>query len=170
MNNLHKFLISTGVLLSAFFVTLGEVFAVCPICMMAVGAGVGVSRWLGISEVIMSLWIGAFLATFAGLLVKKIIKYFSFKGAKELLILAFYALALFALRITGLMGAPGNTILGIDRVFLGIVIGTIVFLLAFYLHETIKNKRGKVLFPFQKVIIPLLALIIASFIMYAFNI
>lgn len=170
MNNLHKFLISTGVLLSAFFVTLGEALAVCPICMMAVGAGVGVSRWLGISDAIMSLWIGAFLATFAGLLMNKLAKFFSFKGAKELLLLAFYVLALFTLRMTGLIGIPGNTILGIDRVIFGIIIGTIMFVVAIYLHETIKNKRGKVLFPFQKVIIPLSMLILTSFIMYAFNI
>ena len=33
--------------------------AICPVCTVAVGAGIGLSRWLGIDDSITGLWIGA---------------------------------------------------------------------------------------------------------------
>jgi len=35
-----------------------QVFAVCPVCTVAAGAGVGLSRWLGIDDIIIGLWVG----------------------------------------------------------------------------------------------------------------
>jgi len=35
--------------------------AVCPICTVAVGAGLGVSRWIGIDDSITGLWIGGLI-------------------------------------------------------------------------------------------------------------
>ena len=37
-----------------------KAIAVCPMCTLAVGAGVGVARWLGIDNSITGLWIGGF--------------------------------------------------------------------------------------------------------------
>ena len=34
---------------------------VCPVCVVAIGAGLGFSRWLGIDDLVSSVWIGAFL-------------------------------------------------------------------------------------------------------------
>ena len=34
---------------------------VCPVCVVAIGAGLGLSRWIGIDDVVSSVWIGAFL-------------------------------------------------------------------------------------------------------------
>ena len=33
-------------------------YAICPICTLAVGAGVGLSRWLGVDDTVTGLWIG----------------------------------------------------------------------------------------------------------------
>lgn len=33
--------------------------AVCPVCTVAVGTGVGLSRWLGVDDTITGLWLGA---------------------------------------------------------------------------------------------------------------
>jgi len=35
--------------------------AICPVCTVTVGAGIGLSRWLGIDDSITGLWLGAFL-------------------------------------------------------------------------------------------------------------
>ena len=37
--------------------------AICPICVVAIGAGLGFSRWLKIDDLVSSVWIGAFLWT-----------------------------------------------------------------------------------------------------------
>jgi uncharacterized membrane protein YjjB (DUF3815 family) len=34
---------------------------VCPVCVVAIGAGLGFSRWFGIDDIISSVWIGAFM-------------------------------------------------------------------------------------------------------------
>ena len=34
---------------------------VCPVCVVAIGAGLGFSRWFGIDDVVASIWIGALL-------------------------------------------------------------------------------------------------------------
>ncbi|MCX6758247.1 MAG: hypothetical protein NTX14_00895, partial [Candidatus Nealsonbacteria bacterium] len=38
--------------------------AVCPICTVAVGAGLGLSRWFGIDDSISGLWIGGLIVSF----------------------------------------------------------------------------------------------------------
>lgn len=40
-----------------------KAYAICPLCTVAVGAGVGVSRSLGIDDVIVGLWIGGLLVS-----------------------------------------------------------------------------------------------------------
>lgn len=44
--------------LSAYLLTIGSAYAICPICTIAVGAGVGLSRWLGVDDTISGIWIG----------------------------------------------------------------------------------------------------------------
>ena len=65
------------------------------------------------------------------------------------------------------MGAAGNTILGMDRLLFGVIIGTAVFLFSmgsdWYLR---KINQEQIVFKYQKVIIPLTQLVIASIIAY----
>jgi len=44
-----------------FLVFPAKVYAVCPICTVAVGAGLGISRWLGIDDSVTGLWIGGLI-------------------------------------------------------------------------------------------------------------
>jgi len=53
-------------LLSVFaisFLFTQKALAVCPICTLAVGAGVGLSRWLGIDDTISGLWVGGLIVS-----------------------------------------------------------------------------------------------------------
>jgi hypothetical protein len=66
-----------------------------------------------------------------------------------------------------MIGHPLNTIWGMDKLVLGIILGSIFFLLAVYLNNFLKKKNnGKVYFPFQKVVIPVITLAILSVIFY----
>ncbi|PIU03715.1 hypothetical protein COT44_01735 [Candidatus Shapirobacteria bacterium CG08_land_8_20_14_0_20_39_18] len=46
------------IIFSLYLLSLTNAFAFCPVCTVAVGAGVGLSRWLGINDTITGLWIG----------------------------------------------------------------------------------------------------------------
>lgn len=147
-----------------------KALAVCPICTIAVGVGVGLSRWLGIDDVITGLWIG-------GLIVSMIVwteswldkKNIHFKGRAFVNALAYYALIIIPLYYSGIIGNPMNTLCfcGLDKLLFGIIAGSVAFWFGaswyFYLKE--KN-NGHAYFPFQKVVMPILPLIILSVIYY----
>jgi hypothetical protein len=160
-------------LLYLTFITVGMFYsvpasAVCPVCAVAVGIGVGFSRWLGIDDSITGIWIG-------GLIVSMIIwtlswfdkKNINFKGRKLLTVLFYYLAVIIPLYLKGIIGIPYNTLCGCDKLALGITVGSLVFLLGVAFCSYLKKKnRSRVYFPFQKVIIPVGALIIASIIFY----
>lgn len=142
--------------------------AVCPVCTVAVCAGVGLSRWLGVDDLISGVWVG-------GLILSVILwtldwlnkKQIRFKFRSALVYILFYLLLLLPLYYKDIIGNPSNKFLGIDKLLFGIILGTIVFLFAVLSHNFLKKRnQGKSYFPFQKVVLPLAFLIITSLIIY----
>lgn len=142
--------------------------AVCPVCVVAVSACVGLSQYLGIDDTISGLWIG-------GLLISMIIwtidwlkrKNIKFYFRKILVAGLFYVFTIGPLYRSGIIGHPANKFWGIDKLLLGIILGSILFLVAIFLNSYLKKKNdGKVFFPFQKVVVPVVILVISSGIFY----
>lgn len=157
------------IVLSIFLLApLAAARAVCPVCTVAVCAGVGFSRWLGVDDTISGLWIGA-LALSASLwtrnwLNKKNIKFF---GRQPLIFLAYYALIIWPLYQFGLAGNPDNRLWGVDKLILGIAAGSAGFIAAVFFGRYLKSKnQGKVFFPLQKVVLPLAMLAALSLVFY----
>ena len=150
-----------------------QALAVCPVCTVVVGAGVGFSRWLGIDDVIIGLWIG-------GLIVSLIIwteswfdrKNIKFKARAIITILIYYLLIIIPLFFTGILGNPKNSILCfcnfyLDKLLLGIIVGSFAFWFSASWYVYLKEKNnGRSYFSFQKVVMPILLLIILSIIFY----
>jgi len=142
--------------------------AVCPVCTVTVCAGVGLSRWLGIDDSISGLWIG-------GLIVSVIIwtldwfkkKKYNFKLCGFITTFFYYLIVIIPLYWKEIAGHPQNKFWGIDKILFGIGTGTLLFLTGFWLNNLLKKKnQGKAYFPFQKVILPVGFLIIASIIFH----
>lgn len=150
-------------------ITPGSAQAVCPVCTIAVGAGVGLSRWLGIDDTITGLWIGGLIVSLIiwtiNWLDKKNIRFF---GRKVLITLAYYLLIILPLYYSKIMGHAFNKIWGIDKLLFGIIIGSIAFLLGAVAYRQIKKTRGQAHFHFQKVLMPIAPLLILSIIFYIF--
>ncbi len=142
--------------------------AVCPVCTVAVGAGLGISRWLGIDDVITGLWIGG-LATSSGMWFSA---WADKKGVESKLLkflagLSFHLLLIPTLYLLNISGDPLNTLWGIDKIVLGLVIGAVTFYLSVVTDHKIKAaNNGQVLVYYQKVILPMLYLSILSYIFY----
>jgi len=159
-------LLATLLLFSLFLPT--SVSAVCPACTVAVGAGVGLSRWLGIDDVIAGVWVGGLLVSssfwFASFLEKKNVRI----PAKKLIsLLVFYLLTIPPLYFTGVVGNSLNTILGIDKLLLGTVVGSLLFFLSIIIDRVLRSKNeGKVFVPYQKVILPVSLLLAGSVVFY----
>jgi hypothetical protein len=168
MKKLPFYLLAT---LGLSFTFAKEVLAVCPLCTVTVGVGVGLSRWLGIDDSITGLWIGGLTVSMItwtiSWLDKKNIR---FKGRVVLTTLGYYLLIIVPLYFSGIMGHPLNALCAcgmVDKLLMGIITGSVAFYFGaswyYYLKE--KNK-GRAYFPFQKVVMPVAPLIILTMIFY----
>ncbi|PJB17943.1 hypothetical protein CO116_00420 [Candidatus Falkowbacteria bacterium CG_4_9_14_3_um_filter_38_19] len=142
--------------------------AVCPICTVAVCGSVGLSQWLGIDDTITGLWLGglavSLIAWTIDWLNKKNLR---FLGRKPLIVLIYYAAIIWPLYQFNLASHPYNKLWGFDKLFLGIFVGSIAFLIGALSYKYLKKKNnGRAYFPFQKIIIPISLLILLSFIFY----
>jgi hypothetical protein len=165
MRNQNFFLL---VLVGLFYGANAWAFLPCAVCVVAVGAGLELSHYLGIDDVVTGLWIGALLValsawTLEWLKKKKV----AFKGRKMLVYLSYYALTIIPLYWVGLMGQIGHSFWGLDKLLLGIILGSIGFIVGGDLNLRLKEKNNnKVYFPFQKVVVPVSMLLVLSFIFY----
>lgn len=164
---LNKKNLFLGVIFSGLFWT--EIAkAVCPICVVAIGGGLGFSRWLGIDDTITSIWIGALLVALSLWTTLWLeIRDWKFTYYKAITWLSYYVLVLVPLYYYGIIGHPLNTVFNIDKIVFGTVLGTVVFMLSYWFHGYLKVKNGgKSYFPYQKVVLPLLFLILTSLLFY----
>lgn len=143
-------------------------YAVCPLCTVAVGAGVGFSRYLGIDDTITGLWVG-------GLAVSLIMwtldwlqrKNINFQGKKLMIVFAYYLLIVAPLYWTGIAGHPFNKLWGMDKLLLGIVLGSAFFFLGAASYFSLKRKNNdRAHFPFQKIVMSIAPLVVLSLVFY----
>jgi len=143
--------------------------AVCPVCTIAVGACVGLAQYLGIDDTITGLWIGGLIISMAAWTINWLNKKnILFKGRKILVTCGYYAIIILPLYFKNIIGHPFNQIWGMDKLLLGIILGSIFFFLGNIFSLYLKKiNGGKAYFPFQKVVMPIVPLIILSFIFYS---
>jgi hypothetical protein len=185
MNKSIKSLAVFVLTLSALFIVSSSVFvntakAVCPVCTVAVVAGLGISKKLGIDDIITSIWIGGLVLSasfwtidwiekskFREKIYKHICKFKCGMTENQALkfwtILLMYLLVFVPLFFTDAIGITGNSLWGIDKIILGTAVGSVMFAVGMWADRSVRKARdGKQLFVFQKVVFPVLSLILAS--------
>ncbi len=161
------------ILLSSFvlFFFVKPALAICPVCTVAVGAGVGLTRYLGIDDTVSGVWIG-------GLTVALIIwtndwmdkKNIRFSGRGAISAAAWLGLVFAPLYLGGIVGHPLNRIYGLDKIIVGVVSGGLLFYISALLYYYLKVKNnGRAHFPFEKVVLTVAPLIILSVFFYLFT-
>lgn len=143
-------------------------YAICPLCTVAVGAGVGITHWLGIDDTVTGLWIGGFIASLIMWTIYWLDgKNIHFKGRKIIITLAYYLIIIVPLYPLNIIGQPLNILWGIDKLLLGIILGSIAFFIGSIGYAYLKKRNNnQPYFPFQKVVMPVAPLIILSIIFY----
>ena len=142
-------------------------YAQCPACLVTIGGSVLLSRYLGIDDLIIGIWVGGFIISF-GLWTAKFIKKNYIKGQKWIITTVLWITTVWSLKLAKFIGNPTCKIHGHDKLLTGIEVGTVVFLMAYGLDLLLRkyNKKnpGKAMFPYQKVILPVVLLLIATLI------
>ncbi len=137
-------------------------YASCPVCIITVGGGLLIAKKLGIDDLLVSIWIAGLNTAVAFWLAtvfkKKILK------NPYILSLIFYLLTVGYLIISKQIGHKGNQFLGVDKVIFGMTVGTMAFFLSDKVEKYLrKRNNNKVFFPYQKVIVPLVILLLVTF-------
>jgi hypothetical protein len=160
------------IILISGFLLLGfsteKVQAVCPVCTVAVVTGLGLSRWLGIDDTVSGIWVGGLVIS-SGLWLSSWLKGKKIK-IPYLPIWSIVLMFLFVLPpliISGIIGHKLNTLWGIDKLVLGISVGSVLFSAGVFGDRMLRVlNNGKVKFYYQKVILPVATLIIGSLVFY----
>jgi hypothetical protein len=159
--------------------------AFCPVCTVAVGAGVGLAEWLGIDDLISGLWIGALVVSIsiwtinwlkvrlwgipATLLPEGKSRTLTNKQSilSILIFVAYYAIIIFPLYWKGFIGHPLNKFCGVDKLLFGIILGSMLFSAGLITHSYLRQKNGgKSYFKGQKIVFAVAPLVIASLVLH----
>jgi hypothetical protein len=148
------------------FLTATPAHAVCPLCTIVIGAGLGFSRYLGIDDLITGIWLGGFI-TSMGLWSANTLLKWKVPHPKVVGVVFFYVFTMIFLWIAKLIGLPDNTVFGVDRLVFGSIIGLLVFLSTAQIDVALrKSNEGKVYIYYQKVLLPMLFLSLVSYVAY----
>ena len=137
----------------------------CPVCTVTVIAGLGISRLLGIDDLVTAIWIGGLILSLSFITINWISKKWPKLKSKYYYFPTFvlmYLFVLIPLKLDGTIGIVRNTMWGVDKIILGITIGSAALLLGALVDKYQRVKFKKIFFPYQKVVFPVLALIISS--------
>ncbi|HLM84111.1 MAG TPA: hypothetical protein VK254_02805 [Candidatus Bathyarchaeia archaeon] len=148
--------------------TAKSALAVCPVCTVAVGAGLGLAEYFGIDDSISGLWIGALIVSMSlwtiNWLVRKNIR---FKGRKILVFVGYYVIIILPLWLKGKIGHPYHKLCGIDKLLFGILLGSILFSAGVIFHNYIRKRNNNIsYFKGQRIAFAVAPLVIASLILY----
>ena len=154
--------------LLSFLIFPGQAHAVCPVCTVAVAAGLGISRWIGIDDSVTGIWIGGLILSSGLWLADRIGKKgWKIPHKKIMSVVLFYLFVIPPLYWAKMVGLASNTLWGVDKVILGTVVGSILFIVGVGLDKWLRTtNEGKVYIYYQKVIAPIFLLTLGSFILY----
>lgn len=163
----QKFLFLGLVLLGILFAGVASAQP-CPVCVVAIGAGLGFSRWFGIDDLVSSVWIGVmFVSLISWTLVYMKKKGWGFHDDGVIITLSYIVLTYIPLYYAGIVGHPQNQIWGIDKIIAGSIIGGTAVYMGYGLHLYLKKKNNnKSYFAYQRVAIPILILLITSIVLW----
>jgi hypothetical protein len=154
-----------AIVLGFFFLAATPTQAVCPVCTIAIGGGVLLSQYLGVDDLIIGVWVGGLILSLS-LWGASYLKKTYLKGQQWLISLAFWVFTALSFKQTGFFGHPSCKIWGYDKLLVGMVFGTLAFLLGFGLDFSLRkinrSAPGKAFFPYQKVAMPLVCLLLAT--------
>lgn len=161
--------------LTLYLLSPTNVYAVCPVCTVAVIGGLGLSRFLGIDDSVSGVWVGGLILSLSfwtadwiskKKYLEKLIKKIQKTGIVVTTYILLSALTFIPMFATNFIGHPVNKIWGIDKLIFGTAVGTLFFLLGVFADQKERQIKGRQFFQFQRVVFPVVSLLVASVILY----
>ncbi len=139
----------------------------CPVCTIAIGAALPITRRIGVPDAVVGLWAGALLAITGYWIIRFMDKRgWRFRGRNALVLALSVATIGFA--YLGQVKYSPCTYMGfikIDPLLMGAIVGAALFIVVEKVYDIMRARNGgHAHFPFEKVVLPVVALAIASWI------
>lgn len=116
---------------------------------------------------VIGVWVGGLIISL-GLWWSSYLKRRFFKGQEWVVVALTWTIMVLGLKQGKFIGHPFCKIFGYDKLLVGIIFGNFMFLIGYLadlvLRKYNKNTPGKPLFPYQKVVLPITSLILATLI------
>ena len=160
-----KFL-STFLLSMLFFIQKSFANPACAVCTVAVGASLGIARKMGVDDGVVGVWAGAFLLLLGYWTLKWMDKKgWNFKG-RDFIVLSLSVLMILFVYISQLSYSPkAILVFWIDPFLFATICGALVLHYSSEFYQWMKKKNGgHAHFPFEKVVVPVVALLFVSWI------
>ena len=137
----------------------------CAVCTVAIGASLEIARRLGVPDSVVGLWAGALLTLLGYWAIKFFDKKLWYFWGRNVLLIGI-SVAMIGFIYLGEVSYTPIWIWGIlyiDPVLFGALLGMILFILVEKLYDWMKKKNGgHAHFPFEKVVLPVVVLGVAS--------
>lgn len=158
---MKKILVFTLGLVSPLFFA-PAALAHCPLCVAGAGAGLSLSRLLGIDDSITGVWLAAFLGAISFWTETALIKKYNLSLIfRPLIYVGIFAATLWSFYKFNLVVKHGD-IFGIHKLTFGMIVGGILFYLVDVIDDLLIKKYGKVFFPYQRIIVSLGSMLLLS--------
>jgi uncharacterized membrane protein (UPF0136 family) len=133
----------------------------CPVCLVAIGGAIEVTRVLGLPAVVAGVWIGA-LFMLSYYFMQKLMEHMKWTFRGYSLVSAAVTLSMVPL-VHGYMPYSGSAYFGLDAFYISMLAGAAAFWASQAVYEAMKAKNGgRAHFPFEKVVMALVFLTAAS--------
>lgn len=138
----------------------------CAVCTVAVGASLEIARRLGVDDGVVGVWAGAFLMILGYWTLKWMDKKgWNFKG-RDFIILSLSVLMILFMYISHLVYTPkAILVFWIDPFLFATICGALTLHYSSEFYQWMKRKNGgHAHFPFEKVVVPVVALVLVSWV------
>ncbi len=149
----------------ASFISKAMANPACAVCTIAVGASLGVARKMGVDDNVVGIWAGAMLA----LLGYWMVIWFDKKGwrffARDFILVVSSVAMIGFMYISDLVYTPQviMSVFYIDAFLFSTILGALILIYTSVWYQWMKRKNGgRAHFPFEKVVIPVASLALAS--------
>lgn len=140
----------------------------CPVCTIAIGAALPITRRMGVPDVTVGVWAGALLA----ILGYWIIKFMDRRGwrfwGRNVLVLALSVATIGFAYLGSVRYSPCEYfgVINMDPLLFGTIVGAVLFIVTEKIYDWMKaHNGGHAHFPFEKVVLPVVVLALASWLL-----
>ena len=137
----------------------------CPVCTVLIVGSVGVAQSYDISPAVVGLWAGAMLVLLGYWLLKFMDKKNWHFWGRDILVLTLSVATIVFVYMGGVEYKPDSVCgwFNMDPILFGTICGALIFVGTSKLYEWMKKKNnGHAHFPFEKVVLPIAALALTS--------